>query len=73
MIIPAVCSGAIKRVVATTELRCKKAFVEFEIEARATSRSPDVGLEAPNSMVSMLDNFDFATAAILESPLPLCN
>lgn len=70
MIIPTVCLGAAKRVVvATTELRCEKAFVEFESEARATSRWPDVGLAEMNSLVSMLDDFDFATAAIaLPSP-----
>lgn len=69
MIIPTVCLGAAKRVVATTELRCQRTFVEFEIEGRATSRRPDVGLEETNPLVSMLDDFDFATAAIA-SPSP---
>lgn len=69
MIIPTVCLRAVKRIVATTELRCERAFVEFEIEARATSCRPDVGLEETNSLVSMLDDFDFATAAIA-SPSP---
>jgi hypothetical protein len=68
MLIPTVCFGAVKRVVATTELRCKKAFVEFGDAARATSRSLDVGLARTNSLVSMLDDFDFATAA-MEPPL----
>ena len=71
MIIPIVDVGSVRRLVATTAWRCAKAFVGFEMEARATSRSADVGLEEISSLVNMLANCDFATLAI-ESPLRLC-
>ena len=75
MAIPIVCIGAaVKYGVATTALKREKAFVGFGIEARATSRRRDVGLAETNSLVSMLEDFDFATAAMASaSPLPLCD